>query len=352
MGIAGRVQRTGQSINIGDVDANPDYIKMNPSTCSEMSVPLIDNGKVIGSLSVESEQNNAFMEQDVEALEMFAQLVTILRKNGRQFSELMDTRKQVESVTALSLMTMITGVWQHANKSRAVTIRDRVKLLQLDLEDGKPENIERHIKVIKDAAHKISSRKMRENLSDHTASKPERLSEFIANYINEKLEHQTNKGVTITKRLADDDHCRVRVQRDWFEEMLDILFNNASFVLKEVKDAQISFISAIDTTAEQYILTIKDNGPGFPREMLNDILMKPVQKKPNEDGNGIGLLMARLIVESFGGRIDVKNSVFEKGACITMTFPVDMVKPEQTVDTPIWLNNGGFEDGQGQHTIY
>ena len=321
-GIAGQVQQDGESRIVGDVHQHPVYIEINQSTCSEMAVPLIDKEGTIGSLSVESEQPNAFMPEDLDALETFAQLVTIMLSNGRQYSELMDTRTQVESVTALSLMTMIAGIWQHGNKSRAVTIRERASLLQYDLDRNNMDEVDTHIAVIQEAAERIMSQKMRRNLADPTATLPESISECVREFVVTKLSNFGDQFVLI-QQLADDKKHLVRLQKEYFVELLDIIFNNARQALKGIADPQIHFVSSIDDNKNEYTLVVWDNGAGFPEEILGDLLHKPIQKQSHEVGSGIGLLMVRMIVESFGGKIRIKNKD-NSGAYIEMKFPVDI----------------------------
>ena len=43
---------------------DPDYLEVDPTTRAELDVPLMDRGKVSGVLSIESDQPNAFDEND------------------------------------------------------------------------------------------------------------------------------------------------------------------------------------------------------------------------------------------------------------------------------------------------
>jgi K+-sensing histidine kinase KdpD len=261
-------------------------------------------------------------------LETFAELVTILLKNGRQYSELLDARTQVESVTALGLMAMITGVWQHANKGRAITIRDRASLLQLDVSDGHLEEVPKHIEVIQDAAKEIATRKIRENLADPSATRPVLINDYLRDYIGRWINIQGHTGIFVRPDVLENEEYLVRIQAEWFSDLLDIIFNNARQVLVGKAVPQITVQSYVDNIKQTYTCMIWDNGPGFPKNELEDLFTKRILKKHNETGSGIGLLMARLIVESFGGRIKGRNH--EKGgACITMTFPLEQSKKEE-----------------------
>jgi len=55
-GISGRVARTGQPVLIRDVKKDPEFIKTGDELSSEITVPLLDDDHVIGTLSVESKK--------------------------------------------------------------------------------------------------------------------------------------------------------------------------------------------------------------------------------------------------------------------------------------------------------
>lgn len=321
IGLMRRVQLTGKPQISNDVSKNPDYIEINPTTRSEMAVPLIENGTVIGSLSVESEQLNAYMQEDLDALNTFAQLVTIMLKNGRQYSELMDVRTQVEAVTALSWMTMITGVWQHANKGRAVTIKDRAKLIELDLADKNYADIGRHVKVIETAAHEILNRKMRTSLADKNASEPEQLSKYIHDFVTWKINHLRNTNIKLKTELDEDKGYVVRLQKEWFLELLDIVFNNARQATEKSKYPEITIALHVKRPQKTITVAISDNGPGFSEKLREELFTKVIEKPADETGGGVGLLMAKLITESFSGKIAASNT--SKGARIEMSFPME-----------------------------
>ncbi len=65
------------TVLINDVSADPRYLSAFPSTKAEIIVPVIrpTDGRVIGTIDVESEQANAFSDQDRRMLEQCAAAV-------------------------------------------------------------------------------------------------------------------------------------------------------------------------------------------------------------------------------------------------------------------------------------
>jgi GAF domain-containing protein/HAMP domain-containing protein len=62
---------------------NPDL----PATRSEMALPLIGGGEVIGALDVQSTQSNAFSEEDIELFATLADQVSVAILNSRAFED-------------------------------------------------------------------------------------------------------------------------------------------------------------------------------------------------------------------------------------------------------------------------
>ena len=79
-------------------------------------------------------------------------------------------------------------------------------------------------------------------------------------------------------------------------------------------------------------ISVKDSGRGIPLEDLNKIFDRYFQTSrtdvPLEGGTGIGLSVAKELIELMGGRIKVESSI-GKGALFTAVFPVKF--PKETV---------------------
>ena len=72
-----------------------------PLTHSEMALPLIVRGNVIGALDIQSEKGNAFSDDDVEIMQTVADQLAIAIENARLFSETETVISQFEVLTAL-----------------------------------------------------------------------------------------------------------------------------------------------------------------------------------------------------------------------------------------------------------
>jgi GAF domain-containing protein/HAMP domain-containing protein len=99
-GIVGRVAQTGNpriALDVGE-DAtffnNPEL----PATHSEMALPLKARGEIIGVLDVQSTEEAAFSQTDVNTLSILADQVAIAIENARLFSEVQRTLAETQAL--------------------------------------------------------------------------------------------------------------------------------------------------------------------------------------------------------------------------------------------------------------
>jgi L-methionine (R)-S-oxide reductase len=68
-GICGRAARTKQTVVVDDVNADSAYLACNLETRSEMVVPIMREGRVLGEIDIDSDVPAAFADADRRFLE-------------------------------------------------------------------------------------------------------------------------------------------------------------------------------------------------------------------------------------------------------------------------------------------
>jgi nitrogen fixation/metabolism regulation signal transduction histidine kinase len=81
---------------------------------------------------------------------------------------------------------------------------------------------------------------------------------------------------------------------------------------------------------DSVILTVEDNGPGFPRELVGQAFDPYVTSKTK--GTGLGLAIVRKIVEEHGGHVDAGNRS-EGGAFVRIELPLNDKPRGEAVNT-------------------
>jgi sigma-B regulation protein RsbU (phosphoserine phosphatase) len=84
-GMVGHVASTGRLRYANDVSVDPYYLACEPDTRSEVTVPLKVDGEVIGVLSVDHKQTNAFSEDQLQVFEALAGHIAVAIENARLF---------------------------------------------------------------------------------------------------------------------------------------------------------------------------------------------------------------------------------------------------------------------------
>lgn len=100
--------------------------------------------------------------------------------------------------------------------------------------------------------------------------------------------------------------------------VLTNLIKNAVEATSGRSDVNIEIVAS--SSADQYYITVSDNGPGIPQENLETIFQPFFTTK--SDGSGIGLCLSRQIMQLHGGNLTV-SSRLGFGAVFMMCFGVE-----------------------------
>ena len=101
-GIIGAAATTGQAIRVGDVRSDPRYLSALDGVRSELAVPLIVRGRVIGVLDIESSQLDYFTPDQQNILTLVASRIGTAIENARLFE---NARNQAETLLLLNEVT-------------------------------------------------------------------------------------------------------------------------------------------------------------------------------------------------------------------------------------------------------
>ena len=126
----------------------------------------------------------------------------------------------------------------------------------------------------------------------------------------EKVYHQ--RSVQFHNNI--DDQVSVRVQEGDLMEIYGNLLENACKYGAQTITLENSH------TVGMVILTIDDDGPGFPNGSQDKLLKRGERADTRIEGQGIGLSITRELIEGYGGSLAVSNNS-DGGAKITVTLP-------------------------------
>jgi signal transduction histidine kinase len=123
-----------------------------------------------------------------------------------------------------------------------------------------------------------------------------------------RVELETKVSPSIKEQIVSAD----------IEQLMGVLLeliNNASNVLRE-KGGTIEL--TIEEVNRELALSVRDNGPGIPKE-LRDILLK--EQVSSKSGLGLGLFLSNKVVTALGGKLALQASS-KKGTTFTILLPI------------------------------
>lgn len=130
-GITGAAATSRKPVLAPDTAADPRYIESHPGIRSEVAVPLIVKGRVIGVMDLESKRVGYFNEDHVRTLQLIAPSVAIAIENARLYQELELREKEIQQdlLAAHKLQSVLLP--QSAPQLKGLTAGIRLKPARL-----------------------------------------------------------------------------------------------------------------------------------------------------------------------------------------------------------------------------
>lgn len=125
----------------------------------------------------------------------------------------------------------------------------------------------------------------------------------------------TGKEYVIIQYVPSDNNIVLKADKDRLSEIMWNLWDNAT---KFTEKGSISIASRKENS--HITITVKDSGSGIDSDVLPKLFTKFVTK--SEKGTGLGLYIAKSIIEAHGGKIWAENNKDGKGATFTFTLPL------------------------------
>lgn len=141
-----------------------------------------------------------------------------------------------------------------------------------------------------------------------------------------------NKSKQITEIRVQNELFKIGMKKERFsynaifqvqriEQVFVIIINNALDVLKQIDDFDKRLLEiTLERTSEYIIIRFQDNGGGIDPEILPKIF-DPFESKKVEGGMGIGLNVAKKIIDEHGGRLYASNQ--DNGALFEIYLPIN-----------------------------
>jgi sigma-B regulation protein RsbU (phosphoserine phosphatase) len=101
-GLVGIAAENKQAVLVPDVTKDPRYIVANPETRSELAVPLMYKGKMVGVLDLEHTRRGFFTEEHQRTMTTLAAQIAIALENARLYEEIERQERRLERDLSLA----------------------------------------------------------------------------------------------------------------------------------------------------------------------------------------------------------------------------------------------------------
>ncbi|MBA3530391.1 MAG: GAF domain-containing protein [Ardenticatenales bacterium] len=337
-GIVGYVTQSGLPRIVLDVGSDAAHVKNPylPHTHSEMALPLKVGDEVIGALDVQSEEQSAFDEQDIEVLQTMADQLAVAIQNVRSYEQLLELDE---------LKMQFMANMSHELRTPLNSIIGFSRLLIKGIDGPINDQQHRDITTIYNAGHhllglinnildisKIEAGKMELDIEEVN------LTALVDSVLSTASGLVKDKTVRLVKALPE----RLPTVRADLVRVRQILLNLLSNAIKFTDEGEVRLSVSLDHNMMQ--ITVSDTGPGIPPDKLQQLFQAFYQVDGSSTrkagGTGLGLAISKSFVEMHGGRIWVESTGMPgEGAAFHFTLPLagPAGPKEEEVESPLVL---------------
>jgi two-component system OmpR family sensor kinase len=273
---------------------------------SLLVVPLFIGGEIRGVLSAASEQPDQFSDEERSFFEAAARWVSLVARRA-ELSEAI-TRQSAEDARHLAAEEIITTL-AHDLGNQLTPIKGRIDLM---LRRAHRHQDERQLGDISEVARAVQRiQRMIDDLLDVArldhglfalSFQPTDLV-VIAGQTVEEL-----RAIRETIELRAPDELVVEVDPTRIGHALHNVVSNAILHTPDGTPVVIEALTEQREDGEWAVLRVHDQGPGIPSDAL-PTLFRPYASGPGSSGLGLGLYLARSILEAHGGSLTVDSTV-------------------------------------------
>jgi signal transduction histidine kinase len=325
-GLMGRAAEIGEPIQVADITVPGAYESGVRDTLLRfgyraiLSVPLLREEQIIGSLSLTRKAAGEFSPEMIEVLKTFATQSALAIQNARLFREIADKSRQLEvasqhkseflanmSHELRTPLNAIIGFSEVLNERMFGELNDKQGEYLRDIH-ASGQHLLSLINDILDLS-KIEAGRMELELTDFD------LPAAVDNALTLVRERASRRGVTL-KLTVDGQVGAIRADERKLKQVLLNLLSNAIKFTPE--GGRIEVGAAVEDGAVE--VSVSDTGIGIAPEDLEAVFEEFRQvgaSAAKQEGTGLGLALSRKFIELHGGTLRVNSEV---GAGSTFTF--------------------------------
>ncbi len=340
--IAGTILRQGAPLVVGDVTQDPRHFsqasqKTGFLTRSILGVPMTIKDRPIGVLEALNKKGNAYFgEDDIQVLTTFANQAAVAIENARLVAALQRAYEKLNDLDRRK--SDFIAIASHELRTPLHLILGYASMLREDASGAAATQLEGVLKGAEQLRTLIDDMINLQYIDTGEAMLSARrfsAAELIQSVLSQNRDMMQTKEQTIRIDLPDP---ALTLNADWEKTQLALnnLVSNAVKFTPEQGRIEVS-AKLVDGEVQ---LSVADTGIGIPSKEVERIFERFYQVEPHiarrHGGLGLGLSIAKSLVELHGGRIWCE-SVEGKGSRFIFALPADGPKPVKKGTGPFRL---------------
>jgi signal transduction histidine kinase len=313
-GLAGYVAKSGETLNIKDVQNDPRFNKdfdraSGYVTRNMICFPIKNNtGVIIGVLQLLNSKNGEFAERD----EVFLAALSVHSAIALQNAELVEKLLTAERVHSLGKMANF--LIQDIKKPVLVSKRYAEHLLHKPLPQDSIQIVEMLLEQLVQVADLVQTTSSYSEGKTILRAVNVSLNNTLADYASRVETFVVSRSCQIYNEFEKDVTVKVDI-KEFFQCYMHII-KNACDAMPEGGSIYVS----TKRDNKNVRILIRDNGLGIP-EGFTEKIFEPFMSYGKKEGTGLGLAITKKIVEAHNGKIEVESAT-GTGATFIVTLPI------------------------------
>ncbi len=266
------------------------------ATQSIIAVPMIFRNDVIGVVeAVTTTARHQFTQQDQETMEALAGMAAVAVQNARLFQQSDWVAEVVHEVR-----TPLTAILSYADMLTRPDLDEHLRTRAIETIQQETERVSTLATQFLDLARLESGRVS-------MAQDPIDIAEIVRHTVDIIRPRAEQQQRHIQLDLAEDLPQAIGDRERLHQVFLNLLSNAVKYT-----DAEDNIVVTAETEGDSFLISVADTGPGIPKDQL-PLLFQKFKRLPGTTskapGTGLGLVVARQIVESHRGKIWAQSEV-------------------------------------------
>ncbi|HRV91817.1 MAG TPA: ATP-binding protein [Anaerolineae bacterium] len=320
-----------------------------PQTNSEVAIPLISRGSVLGILDLQDRQSFRFSQADIDTFETLASYLVTALENAYLIEEIQEAREAAESASRAK--SAFLANMSHELRTPLNAIIGYSEMLQEEAEDIGQEEIVPDLKKIQTASNHLLT--LINDILDLSKIEAGRMELDLETF---DVMNLVESVIMTIQPSVEKNHNRLEIQQPgevgaMYADPLKIrqvLFNllsnaakftqNGSITLQVIRESTPSTNgnTPTDRSTDWIKFRVSDTGIGMTADQAKRVFDAFTQADSSTTrkygGTGLGLAISQRLCQMMGGRITVESQL-DYGSTFTMSLPASVSPDHPKFDT-------------------